>query len=121
MVNTQERKKINEIRNAAIEEAKRINKNEEQPIHNPNYERVFVMKIRVNDLEKSIDWDLIREKKKEIKELRENLDKIRKIIFRIEEIYQREFLQELSEKQLADAYKEWANDPNEWKDIKAKY
>ena len=26
-----------------------------------------------------------------------------------------------NEKELAEAYDEWTNDPNEWKDIKAKY
>jgi len=25
------------------------------------------------------------------------------------------------EKKLSEAYEEWANDPNEWRDIKAKY
>ncbi|WP_322632114.1 hypothetical protein [endosymbiont DhMRE of Dentiscutata heterogama] len=27
----------------------------------------------------------------------------------------------VQEKELAQAYEEWANDPNEWKDIKEKY
>lgn len=30
-------------------------------------------------------------------------------------------IQEGNEEKLADAYKAWSNDPNEWKDIKEKY
>lgn len=100
-------------------ENKKLERNYKEEINGgmPIKKQVIMMGIRFHDFEESINWSLV---KKEEKKARESLNIIKEVIIKIEKIYYEED-EEISEERLANAYKEWANDPNEWKDIKAKY